>query len=380
MTSSSRTQTLTVTISLLLICSLAILLPLSPHVSFSERENRALALFPTLSFQSLCDGTFSRGLSDFYTDQFPFRTLWLALKAEAERLLGAQEVGGILLGKEGYLIPRDEYDDLTVARENLSACRAFLDLAAADGNAATVAVVPRAVDVLTSYLPSLYDPTRAMAVYTPIAQFLPEAISLVEPLREAANQGAPVWYRTDHHWTTDGAYLAYTALAPALDITPTPSEDFTRVTVSSDFLGTSHSASGLLSAQPDTITLYRYAGDEAMEVYIHETRTATMGFYHEDQLATKDQYAVFLGGNYAHLSIRDTANPDKPTLLLFKDSFANALIPFLARHFQLEIVDLRYLSSSVTPLLEQIAPDQILLLLGADTLATNPSFRKLGMR
>jgi hypothetical protein len=116
---------------LVLLFAFAILILLLPHAPFSERENRALTLFPTPSAATLATGEFSRELSDFYTDQFPLRTAWLSLMAELERLSGAREVGGILLGGDGYLIPRDEYDDLSIAHENASACRTFAERMAA---------------------------------------------------------------------------------------------------------------------------------------------------------------------------------------------------------------------------------------------------------
>lgn len=374
---SATLHGLTVAVALVLLFAFAILILLLPHAPFSERENRALTLFPTPSAATLATGEFSRELSDFYTDQFPLRTAWLSLMAELEHLSGAREVGGILLGGDGYLIPRDEYDDLSIAHENASTCRTFAERMAADGIPLTVAVAPRAVDVLTPYLPALYDPTRACAVYPAITEQLPSALLLKENLQRAAAEGASVWYRTDHHWTTDGAYLAYTALCPALGITPFPRDAFTRVTVSNDFLGTSAASSRLWRTTSDEIVLYRYEGDERMEVYHPELRMSSLGFYHENKLATRDQYAVFLGGNYAHLSIRDLDAPDKPTLLLFKDSFANALIPFLARHFHLEVIDLRFVSGSVSTRIEALPHTRTLLLFGADTLATHTAIRKI---
>ena len=378
MSRSSLRHALSVAVCALLIFALSIAMPLSEKNEFSERENRALSLFPTLSIKSLASGDFSRRLSDFYSDQFPLRSLWLSLKASIERLMGAQELGGILLGKDGYLIPRNEYDDLLVARNNLTACRAFLDRMTDAGIPTTVAIAPRPIDALSAYLPALYDPTRASAIYGPIHNTLPEAVDLTTPLREAADGGASVFYHTDHHWTTDGAYLSYTKLAPALGIEPLPKEDFSRVTMSHDFLGTSYSATGLLSWDtPDQIVLYRYEGDARMTVCVVETGEAFSGFYREEYLEQKDQYRIFLGGNYAHLSIRNPDVPELPTLLLIKDSFSNSLIPFLSRHFQLEVIDPRYVTESVAEQIIALSPDQVLLLWGADTLATNPSLRKL---
>lgn len=378
MSRATLMRALSVAVCTLLIFSLSVAMPLSEKNAFSERENRALSLFPSLTAKTLASGDFSRRLSDFYADQFPLRSLWLYLKATVERLTGSQEVGGILLGKDGYLIPRNEYDDLRVAYNNLSACRTFLDRMTEAGIPTSIAIAPRPIDALKAHLPALYDPTRASAIYAPIRDTLPEAVDLLTPLRDAADEGAAVFYRTDHHWTTDGAYLAYTKLAPALGIDPLPPEAFLRVTVSQDFLGSSHAASGLFSWDtPDQIVLYRYENDTRMTVCVSETGEIFSGFYRKEYLGQKDQYRIFLGGNYAHLSIRNPVSPELPTLLLIKDSFSNSLIPFLARHFQLEVIDPRYVTESISQTILALSPDRVLLLWGADTLATNPALRKL---
>lgn len=368
---------LTVLVALLLLFSFSVALLCLPWEEFSPWENRALTTLPTPSWRNLTDGSFADDLSAFCADQFPFRRLWLSAKADAERTLGAQEIGGILLGRDGYLIPRNEYDGLTIAQENFKACEALRVYLQAIHIPTTVSVLPRGIDVLTAYLPPTYDTTRAEAIYSLADTVLPDRLTLTETLREAATSGEPVWYRTDHHWTTHGAYLAYVALAPSLGITPYEPHAFAITTVSENFLGTSHSACGLSDTPSDSVVLYRYEGDEGIAVYDHATDTLSYGLYHKDKLANKDQYAVFLGGNYAHLSIYDTQAPNKPTLLLFKDSFANALIPFLVRHFRLEVIDPRYATEGVLSQLDEIRADAALILFGADTLATTPALRRL---
>ncbi len=366
---------LTVAVALILTVVLALALPLLPKKDFSAKERRALVPFPSVTADTLLDGRFFSDLSEYYADHFPLRESFTALKTAAERALGKRENNGILFGKDGYLIARGEYEDLAVAEQNLRAIRTLADRASVP---VTVAVLPRATDVLTAYLPRGYDTTRASQIHEAIADTLPENTDLTAPLREAADAGESVFYRTDHHWTTDGAYLAYTQLAPTLGITPYEREDFTRVALTNEFLGTSFAKSGLANTTPDTIIGYRYEGDDSYTVTNAETGTCTHTLYDMTALSGDDPYAVFLGGNYARLEITDEAAPDKPTLLLFKDSFANALIPFLARHFALVVIDPRYETRSAAALIDEIAPDRILILFGADTVATTPSLARLG--
>ena len=366
---------LTVAVALVLIVALAVALPLLPKKDFSARERRALATFPTFSADTVLDGRFFKGLSVYYTDHFPLRGSFTALKTVAERALGKRENNGILFCADGYLVARGEYDSLTVAEQNLHAIRALADRASAP---LTLAILPRATDVLGAYLPRGYDTARASQIQNAITDTLPENMDLTAPLRAAADVGEAIFYRTDHHWTTDGAYLAYTQLAPSLGIAPYGNKDFTRITLTEEFLGTSFAKSGLADATPDAIACYRYEGDDSYTVTNLETGTRTHTLYDMTALSGDDPYAVFLGGNYARLTVTDETAPDKPTLLLFKDSFANSLVPFLARHFQLFLIDPRYETQSAAALIEEIAPDRILILFGADTVATTPTLNRLG--
>ena len=154
------------------------------------------------------------------------------------------------------------------------------------------------------------------------------------------------YYRTDHHRTTEGAYLTYLNACKLLDVTPYPEAYFTKQTVSKDFFGTAFFRSCLPKAavSPDTIELYRYENDQNVTVTVQDTSTKFHGFYDLSKLDTTDKYAVFLGGNYAHASVFSSS--EKPTLLLFKDSFANAVVPFLALHFNIELIDPRYATKS----------------------------------
>ena len=366
---------LSVAVALLLLVSLAVSLPILPKKNFSAKERRALAAFPKLRAETILDGRFFFALSTYYADHFPLRESFTALKAASERALGKRENNGILFGADGYLIARGEYKSLAIAEQNLYAIRTLSERADIP---TTVSILPRATDVLTTCLPRGYDLTHASQIHEAITRILPANTDLRTPLREAAEAGDRVFYRTDHHWTTEGAYLAYTHLASTLGITPYPIEDFTPITLTNDFLGTTFAKSGLSRAMPDTITCYRYGGDDRYTVTNAETGARTHTLYNMDALSGDDPYEVFLGGNYARLSIADEERSEKPTLLLFKDSFANALIPFLARHFQLTVVDPRYEPSGADALVREIAPDRILILFGADTVATTPTLSRLG--
>ena len=355
---------------LILLCSILILslslgLLILPRRSFSETENRGLAGFPTPTVSALLSGDWARGFSDFCSDQLPGRAAFLSLCTLTEQLLGKGEQNGVLFGKEGYLIPRGEVDDPSLLEANLEAISSLT-------HPLVALAVPRHVDVLIEQYPSGFSPSKAQAVSDAIG-----ASALLFPT-EAFQGKAEYYYKTDHHLTTEGAYAVYRLLGESLGYTPMGEDFFEVEVISNRFFGTSHAKAARLLQAPDSVTLYRYEGDSRFTVSVDNGETWA-GFYRTDALKGRDHYEIFLGGNYASLCVTDSRiDGKKPRLLLIKDSFANALIPFLAIHFDLVVLDPRYRGASLPADLGEF--DRILLLFGADTLATDASLSRFLLR
>ncbi len=384
-----KTQIVLLALCGALLLALGLALCLLPQQQFSPEENRTLTTAPSFSFNTLFDGSLTRQLADFCADQFPLRSAFVRLKAGTELLLGKQENNGILLGSDGYLITKQEYttDDRLVLEQNVRAVRRFEQVMEHARIPFTFAVVPRSLDVNTQKLPSLYDPTNTDAVWSWLQDACTQenttADILTAPLHQSAENGEAVWYRTDHHWTAQGAYHAYVALGDLLGYEPYAAQDFEPTVVCEDFLGTTYASSGMRWIPAENITLWRFDGDEALQTDIiegGESRTI-QGLYDFTALETHDKYRVFLGGTNAVIRVSDPTRQQLPTLLLLKDSFSQSLAPFLARHYQLLLIDPRTFmvpsgQSFYDCVLDQ-HPDQILLLYGIDTLCESTSLKIL---
>jgi hypothetical protein len=239
------------------------------------------------------------------------------------------------------------------------------------------------VDVNREQLPSHYDPSDADAVWTvwqKNAQDM-QPVSLVESLRTAALSGEQVWYKTDHHWTAEGAYHAYAALGEVLGYEPYPQSDFFAQAVTDAFYGTTYATAGLRDTAPDTITLMRYEGDVQCRTIIHGAKERVLdGLYDMDAATSDDPYNVFLGGTNAHVTV-EPATTGLPTLLIVKDSYAQSLAPFLSRHFRLILIDPRSFkpdaATTLWSIVEQEKPDAMLILCGIDTLCSDLNLRSL---
>ena len=348
----------------ILVLTVGISIFIFPKSHFSADENRYLAALPSLSFDNLSDGSFSRDFSKFCSDRLPARQQFVSLAAISERLLGKQEYNGIIFGKDGYLIPKGEYSDLTILASNLAFIDSLQTAAGSQNIPFICAVAPRSIDVNSIRLPSVYSEE-----YGKLWSLILERRPWIVDLRASFlnSNRSDIWYKTDHHWTTSGAFLAYCTLCEKLNISPYGEEFFEITEVSNDFFGTSSSRVGGIYARADSIYLYRYGSDGDFILRVPEKGITQSGFYSLDALNSKDKYSVFLGGNYGYTEITSNGLGKRERLLVIKDSFANSVIPFLALHFDLTVVDPRYYSEDIFSLLPNA--DKILILFGSDTLA-----------
>ena len=192
-----------------------------------------------------------------------------------------------------------------------------------------------------------------------------------------------MYYKTDHHWTSLGAYYAYVEIMNSWGLTPYPLDYFTRETVSEDFYGTTWSKAGMKWVGPDTIEFIRYPGDDTLITEIVDTGEKLDGLYDRDYLAVKDKYSSFIGGNNGHVRIYPAdgspLESERETLVLIKDSFGHSLAPFLAAHFDLEIIDLRYYKLPAIDFVKETGADRVLILYNMDSLLTTNSLAMLNL-
>ena len=338
-----------------------------PHKDFSQKENRTLSGVPFFTLEKLISGKYTSDLSGYINDQFPSRDSFVAVKAYSELAQGKLENNGIIYAQNDTLIAKDELTD-SLLDSNLSAVKAFED---AVGIPVYLCVLPRSVDVFSEYLPdtyptetntnlwnSFYKKAQKLGIITP---------NLNEPLCKENN-----YYKTDHHYNSYGAYQTYKILAETLNYKPEKLDFFNEETVSTDFCGTSMRASGFYFAPRDSITLFRYDGDDLYNI-IADGKKITL--YDFSKLETTDKYAAFLGGNHARVDI--TSNTEKPKMLLIRDSFADSLAPFLAIHYDLTLIDVRYYTDSVQQLVIDEEFDCVAVLENMSEFAQNKNISYL---
>ncbi len=345
---------------------------------FSQEENRALQRLPKPSAAAVLSGQFTREFELYTTDQFPARSLWMSVKSRSDLALGKKDNGQVYFGSEETLFPIDQVDSRQKQANLLFLSRFLTSLRTNYPQVqSSVLIAPTSTEVLRSRLPKhapvpdeeeligeIEKTVGALNQKTGSAQ-VTIFTNPLETLRRHGEEG--VYYRTDHHWTTFGAYLAYRAWAQDQGLKPTPKESFEIRTVSQDFYGTSQSKTGMNSLSPDPIEAYVSDRQGQCRITIYDTPqnggVRTMDSLYDPQfLKEKDQYAYFLGGNHPRTVI-DTGVRNGRTLLLVKDSYAHCFVPFLTEHFQrIVMVDLRYFKGGLASLMEEDQVTDVMLL------------------
>ena len=344
---------------------------LKPDTEYSEKENRYLQQTPDPTVSDVLSGRFSTEYETYVTDQFPGRDSWIRVRCLAEVAVGKKDTSGVYFAKDHTLIAKHDASEFTdkQAAKNAKKLETFL---AAHANARAM-IVPTAEAVLTEKLPSFAVPFDEISWIRGLG--LTNLVDVSDTLKSHA--GEYIYYGTDHHWTTLGAYYAYAEWAQSIGITPHALSDFDQEVLSDSFYGTTD-AKVNLPVQADTITGFNLKDGTTYDIiYDEKQETETDSIYSRSHLSVRDKYAVFLDGNHGMTKITTNVTNGK-TLLIIKDSYAHCLAPMAASHYTTTyMIDLRYYTGSVKKLLADTNPDDILVLYNAAGFAQDTNVFKI---
>lgn len=385
---SKKYSTFITALFCLFIFGFGIALILSPSRDFSDQENRYLAQFKAPTLKTLRSGEFMEKFEDYVTDQFPLRDQWIQLKALSERALGKQENNGVYFGTDGQTLfaqfKAPSGDELEQKVGFVNKLGANLDVPV------YFSLVPDKSFVLADLLPANAPSVDDGSTIEEAQALCGDKVTYID-LRTMLTGERDAFYRTDHHWTTMGARLAFQRLMSGMNLVrPIAAEDLNGLSyqglpyteVSGSFYGTTYSASGAGWVEPDSIcTVIPEGGTKGNVTVTRYPEGAPIegGLYYPEKLEVKDKYAYFLGGNQPLCVIK---NPDAAggKLLVIRDSYADSLAPFLAEEFQeVHLFDLRYNNLSLKQYVADNGIGQVLVLYSAANFSTDQNLFKLGM-
>ena len=342
---------------------------------YSESENRTLQRFPRLSLSALASGKVSRQWEEYVSDQFPLRTSFVRLNSLRERAMGSLESNNILYASDGYLIRRFTEPTEADYAATLDTIAAFTRRYPNVNH--TMLLVPSAVTLCHDKLPyGAAGNEEDEYIDRMLRDVRAAGVTCVDVRNELAKSDVQLYYRTDHHWTSEAALLAYRRYATMQGLSHA-NADYTRLIVADDFRGTLGAGSGFRLGSSDTLAVYLPAQGTDVEytvTYVDEGYK-TSSVFDLSALNRRNKYEIFFGGNHAQIHI-EADNDSKRTLLLFKDSYANCFIQYLIPDFRhIFVIDPRYYTGSLDELMETYTVTDVLYLYNASTLATDKALR-----
>lgn len=343
---------------------------------FSESENRVLNKKPHFSLEEVISGQFTTNFEKYVSDQVALRDLWINIKSSAERLIGKKDNNGVYLGSDGYLLQMFSKPDLKIINENIDAINSF---AAANPNVKKYFMLaPNSVKVLENKLPAYASPENQLEYIEKVKESVNSDIKFIDIYDAlASKKNEYIYYKTDHHWTTLGAYYAYEKLGAEMGFTPN-SQDFYDIKKATEgFYGTLYSKGGFRNIGPDSIELYTPKKDEEIKLWYYDNEKSSDSLYKMENLNKKDKYTVFLDGNHSLIKI-STKNDSGKKLVIIKDSYANSIVPFLTDHYsEIYMIDLRFYYDDINEFIKANGIDEALILYNANTFFEDESISKI---
>lgn len=401
----------------------------------SEQENRRLAEIPEITVGNYVDGSLSSGIDEFLKDRFVFRKAWIDTASKLSKIKGIQDSDDFMLvatngANEGdagtalkELTPSNQYqfvqdtlnfpDDVGMLKivkptesvdvtkiefaENFKTNVLIYDEKGMTSYVFKKNLIDRLAnaynDVEASYsgtlnIYALTAPSRVAFVdedyarytdnqYLAIQSFyskLDTRIIKIDPYPMLAmHQDEYIYFKTDHHWTSLGAYYGYVSACISMGLVPKAIEDFDEL-LETNFLGSLYdlTQSDILKANEDSILAYVPRAELTYRIIepggdVNYSQVISKDFYTEDY-----KYDVFLGGDY-NLAMIENSSDDvsDETIMFIKDSYGNALIPYFTNHFKrILIVDPRYNVEPFSELIKTYDVHKLVIQNNGQTLAS----------
>ena len=180
-----------------------------PDRYYSEREKRTLTQKPQFTVSNFISGKFADNLESYLTDQVPLRDGWVTMKTYMELAVGKRESGGVYICKDKFLMDKFTSYSKKQLAANAAALAELQKKLAAEGISMNTILVPMAAQVLTDKLPAYAPVADHAAILQVLADAGVDTTDVFSVLATHSNEN--IYYRTDHHWTSLGAYYAYCA-------------------------------------------------------------------------------------------------------------------------------------------------------------------------
>ena len=354
---------------------------------FSETENRSLQQMPEINSKDIFSGKFGDDLEKYLADQMVGKDKLVTVKTDVEKTLGKSYLNGVYFGKDGYYL-QDYQENKGQIDKNLKYINDFADKIG-DSAKVNFMLVPNAVSVYEDKLPKNNKTDNQKDTIDYVQKNLTKNINFYSPYEDFKNhKDVDLYYKTDHHWTSDGAYIGFQGLMKSMGETALQ-ENFTCETLE-NFRGTLYSKAPSFFSASDKVKLYSgknnqitvtyngTSGDNPELASAKNMNVVRNSLFDDKYKTEKDKYKTFLGGNFDLLQIDSQGESDE-NVLVIKDSYANTVMPFLAQKYKhISVIDLRYYHMQEKYTVEEFVKNnnisKVILLYNVDFLNSDVNF------
>lgn len=342
-----------------------------PQREISEMENRYLSLCPEFHWKEFLSGEFSEDFEDYAADQILGKDAFMKTNVAINRGLGVSKINQVFIGQDGYLI-QDYQEPGEVLEQNIGYIQSFArENPEAD---MSMLIVPNVNEIYPEKLPPFASAYPQSEVIARIQQNLGGNMTVIDGTDAMLEHKEEyIYYKTDHHWTSLGAYYAYDMLCHTMNMEPVPLEAYERLELTEPFYGSLYSKAPVTGQEGDRVEIFRNpAGEYTVSNPVKGTTSDSM--FQMEYAVKKDKYAVFFGGNEPLLVIQSNSSNEERVLII-KDSYANCLVPMLADQFgEIHMMDLRYYHEDVTAYLEEHDIQNVIFIHNVDFISTDNNF------
>lgn len=362
-----------------MLAAFAALLALPADKKSIEAENRAMTEMPALNRTNVFSGKFASQFEEFIGDNIAFRS---ALTAASRQLDGAK---GITPHDGAVISTNKDIGTGSIIKMTLL----FTEDAVMEmyrKNSVTEKMYTDAVNLYAEKLPEnieLYNmlvPTQLefqKPIYKNLQDSQTEAIeemysmldervktvNVIDTMKEHMDEY--IYLRSDHHWTPLGAYYAYREFMLTEGSHSVKNTDYEKHEIKG-FLGYLYDRVNTpgIAKQPDTIEWYDVDKEDSIDVKMHKIVDGKLveydGVMYEEE---KQNYSFFFGSDHPIVEMTNRKNAGGKTILVIKDSYANAFAPWLITSYgKVVLVDPRIYKGSFDDILKKFEPDEVLIM------------------
>ena len=364
----------------------------------SEMENRSLAKFPAYSDSSLLSGDYFRQIEMYYADNFPWRDRWINVSNRFRNNFGFEysdikiyepvnetDANNTDTIKESTpsILPDDGATGQVNKKVFVFKNRAFemfgggpqmgkayaqvlnsYNRAGIAGLKVYNLIIPVALEFeLTEKYRNLQKPNRPAIenIYSNLDSNIIK-VWAIDELRQ--HRAEYIYFNTDHHWTSLGAYYAYRAFCTTAGLVPV-SLDTVASKVKPAFLGSLYrlTRDEKLKENPDSVRYYLFK--DSLNFYVGNNNKIGTWFkskMYGESAKGPNSYSVFLQGDLPVVKM-ETQHKNGRKILVVKESYGNAFAPFLINNYEkVVVVDQRYFTANIIELVKQEGINELLFI------------------